>query len=248
MNAHVMDHVQNSFEWGLPFVGKIFLSQYLSRHALMLLLSAGVLVVVFCFIYRRRQRVPAGLTNFLEVFVIFIRDQIAGECLGPREGRRMTPFFCTLFFFILVMNIMGLIPQFSSASSNINVTGALAFIIFLLMTVGAIGKNGVSRFLRSFAPSGVPGPILLLIVPLEVVAFLAKVVTLAMRLFMNMLAGHLIILSMLGIVVVIGIKAGPIFLVVIFMYALELLVAFLQAYIFTLLSAVFIGQAYQSEH
>lgn len=243
-----MDHVQNSFEWHLPFIGDIFLPQYLSRHALMLLLSAGVLVVLFCFIYRRRQRVPTGLTNLLEVFVIFIRDQIAEECLGPQEGRRMTPFFCTLFFFILVMNIMGLIPLFSSASSNINVTGALAFVVFLLMTIGAIGKNGVSKFLRSFAPSGVPGPMLVLIVPLEVVAFLAKVVTLALRLFMNMLAGHLIILSMLGVIVAIGIKAGPIVLLVVFMYALELLVAFLQAYIFTLLSAVFIGQAYQSEH
>ena len=248
MDAHIMHHVQNSFEWVIPFAGPMALPQFLSLHALMLILSTFFLILLTCVIGQSRGRVPHRAANLLEVFVIFIRDSISKECLGHEDGIKMTPFFCTMFFFILTMNLLGLIPLFSSASANINVTGALAFSILLLMVIGGIRKNGVKSFFTSFVPSGVPMLIMPLIVPLEIIMFFMKVIVLAMRLFLNMLAGHLIILSMLGVIVVLGLKASPIFLLVVMMYALEIFVAFLQAYVFTFLSAVFIGQMYHPQH
>ncbi len=248
MNAYVMHHVQNSYEWAIPFLGKIPLPPYLSNHALMLAIASVFLVVLFCFIYRRNDRVPTGITNLLEVFVIFIKKQVSEECLGEEMGRKMTPFFCTLFFFILTMNVMGLIPVFSTPSSNINIAGALAFVVLMLMIILGIKQNGIGGFVKSFVPSGVPVFILVLLVPIEIVMFFAKTIILAMRLFLNMLAGHLIILSMLGVIVILGAKAAPIFVLAVLMYILEVLVVVLQAYIFTFLAAIFIGQAFHPEH
>jgi len=196
----------------------------------------------------KKKRVPTGITNFLELFVIFIRDEIAVNALGKEDGRKMTPLFCTFFFFILILNLMGLIPIFVTATANINVTAGLALITLSFMIFGAIYKNGVSGFLKAVTPSGVPIPILILLVPIEVLGLFIKAFALTIRLFANMLAGHIVILSLLGLIVLMGFAALPAVLLALFINLLEIFIALLQAYIFTLLSAMFIGQTYHPEH
>jgi len=143
---------------------------------------------------------------------------------------------------------MGLIPIFSTATANINVTAALALITLCFMIFGSIYKNGIKGFMQALTPSNVPVPVLFLIVPLEMIGLLIKTFALTIRLFANMLAGHIVILSLLGMVVLLGIFALPTILLALFINILEILVAFLQAYIFTLLSAIFVGHMVHPEH
>jgi F-type H+-transporting ATPase subunit a len=160
----------------------------------------------------------------------------------------MTPLFCTFFFFILGMNLIGLVPLFAAATANINVTGALAAITLAIMIIGAIYRNGFFGFLRSFIPHGVPVPVLILLVPIEILGVFIKAFALMIRLFANMLAGHIVILSIVGLVGLLGFWALPSIFLAIFVSLLEVFIAFLQAYIFTLLSAIFIGQLHYPEH
>lgn len=248
IDEYIMHHLADARVWQLPFLPPIQLPEYLSLHGVMVLLCAVFLIVLFCVIYKKDQKFPSGVNNLLEMFVEFIRDQIAVQAMGKKEGNRFTPFLCTIFFFILGLNLMGLVPLFSTATANINVTGALACIILFMLTAGVIWKNGVTGFFKAFVPSGVPVPILLLIVPLEFIGIFIKCFALMIRLFANMLAGHMVIYSLLGLVVMVGWLAIPAVFLAVAISALEVFVAFLQAYIFTILSAVFIGQMLHPEH
>jgi F-type H+-transporting ATPase subunit a len=219
-----------------------------SHQAAMILASIGVLLL-FCGIYKKTARVPHGLTNLLEVFVVFIRDEVVHANLGKEDGRKWTPYFLTLFFFILGMNLLGLIPGAVSATGNINVTIPLALGSLIIMTFVAIFKNGIGKWFHAFVPSGVPGPVLVGLVPLELLGVLIKCGSLAVRLFANMMAGHLALFTVISFVYVYGVQvapaAGPL---AIGIYALEAGVAILQAYIFTFLSAIFIGQIFRPDH
>ena len=248
LDNYIMHHITNSNVWKLPFLPDISLPAPLSVHALMLVICATILGILFGRLYNKRQLVPRRLTNALEALVLFVRDEIAIAYLGEKDGRRMTPFFCTLFFFILGLNLMGLIPLFSTATSNINVTAALAFITLTIMTAGTVVKSGAKGFWKALKPSGVPVAVLFLLIPIEVAGLFIKACALTIRLFANMLAGHIVILSLLGLIVLMGMSALPALLLALFIYILEILVAFLQAYIFTLLSAMFIGQMHHPEH
>ena len=191
---------------------------------------------------------PHGLTNLLEIFVLFIRDQISIPSLGEKDGRRMAPLFCSFFFFILGLNLLGLIPIFRAATGNVNVTGALALVTLTFMIFGSIYKNGFMGFVKVFMPSGVPWPILILLTPVEFIGMFIKAFALTIRLFANMLAGHIVIYALLGLIVIFGWAALPAMALAMGVYFLELFIAFLQAYIFTLLSAMFIGQMVHPEH
>lgn len=248
LNEYIFHHVLDSKEWDLPFLAPIILPGFLSLHAVMLFLCSAILITLFVFLYDKKSRVPRGLTNLLEVFVVFIRDEIAIKNLGDEDGRKMAPFFCTLFFFILGLNLLGMVPAFSTATANINVTGALAAIVLGVLTIGTIMKNGFHGFFKSLTPSGVPWPILFVLVPIEFIGVFIKAFALMIRLFANILAGHIVILSLLGLVVTIGYVALPVVFLVLFINVLELAVAFLQAFIFTFLSAIFIGLMYHPEH
>jgi F-type H+-transporting ATPase subunit a len=248
LKDYIMHHVQNAPEWELPFFPAVKLPAFLTLHGLMLVLCAVFLIIIFCFLYRKNQRVPTGLTNVLEMMVVFIRDEIAIPSLGPEDGRRFTPLFCTFFFFILGLNLMGMIPVFSTATANVSVTGALAVITFCFMTIGAVLKNGPAGFFKGLMAPGAPGILQFLLVPLEFLGLFIKTVALTVRLFANMLAGHIVILSLLGLVVLLGAAAIPAILLAALIAVLEVVVAFLQAYIFTLLSAVFIGHTYHPQH
>ncbi len=248
LGPYILHHVLDSHEWHLPFLPVIHLPEFISLHGVMIIFCALILVVLFCGFYRHGQRVPTGITNLLEAFVQFIRDEITIPFLGQEDGVQFTPFFCTLFFFILGLNLLGQIPLFATATSNINVTFPLAFITFYLMTVMTLQKRGLKGFFRAIVPSGVPWPILILIVPLEFLGIFIKTVTLMLRLFANMLAGHIVILCLLGLIILFGLWALPALVLAIFFSLLEILIVFLQAYIFVLLSALFIGQMYHPDH
>ncbi len=249
LEEYILHHVQNRHEWQLPFLPSIHLPAFISLHSLMLFLASAFLILLFCVGYRKDQKVPTGITNLLEAIVLLIRDKIAIENLGEEDGRKFTPFFCTLFFFILLLNLMGLIPIFSTATANFTVTTALALITFSFMTFGAIRKNGIKAYCRSFLVSGVPLPMQLLLLPLEILGVFTRTFALTIRLLANMLAGHMVMLAFFGLVALFGwVMAPPAVLLAVFISLLEVLVVLLQAYIFTLLSAIFIGQMYHPKH
>src|SRR3989338_8638937 len=185
LGQYILHHVQDMDYWNMPFGPSIPLPGMLSMHRVMVILCAILLSLIFCVLYRKKDRVPTGLTNFLESIVVFVRDEIAVRCLGQDDGRKMTPLFCTFFFFILGLNLLGL-------------------------------------FIKSFV--------------------------LMIRLFANMLAGHIVLLSLIGLVVILGAVALPAVLFAVFISLLEVMIAFLQAFIFTFLSAIFIGQLYHPAH
>ena len=177
--------------------------------------------------YDKKQRVPRGFTNFLEFFVVYIRDEIAIKNLGEEEGRRMTPFLCTLFFFILVLNLMGSIPLFTAATANPNVTGALAFLTLCFMVFGTISKYGFKGFLKAITPSGIP--LLILPIPffMEFIGVFTKAFALMIRLFANMLAGHIMISCLLGMVLIMGLIGFPALVLVVCIAVFEVFVVIL---------------------
>jgi F-type H+-transporting ATPase subunit a len=247
LKQYILHHTRDSHEWVLPFF-TVQLPGFLSLHGLMLLICAVLLVILFGVVYRKKEPVPHGMTNLLEVFVVFVRDQIAIKGLGEEDGRRMAPLFCTFFFFILGLNLLGLIPIFVTATGNVNVTGALAAITLAFMIFGAIHKNGVLGFIRAFVPHGVPWPLMIVLTPLEFLSMFIRSFALMIRLFANMMAGHSVIIALLGLIYLFGWIALPSVLLAVGVYLLELFIAFLQAYIFTLLSAIFIGMVYHPAH
>lgn len=246
----LMHHATDQNAWHLPFMHEpLQLPHWLTEHSLMMLICAGLLFFLFGVVYRKKQAVPTGFTNLLESFVVFVRDEISIANLGEEDGRKFAPFFCSLFFFILSINILGIVPLFATATSNVAVTGALALMTLLLMIGMGIIRHGPIGYLKSFAPPGVPGPILVLLYPLEVFGVFIKAFALTLRLFANMLAGHLVIFSILGMVMLFGLAVSvPAVALAACIYLLEIFVAFLQAYIFVLLSAMFIGASMHSEH
>ena len=248
LEHYVKEHLLNSNEWHLPFLPPIPIPAFLTLHGFILILAAFILILLFVVLYDKKAKVPKGMTNLLEAFVVFVRDEIAINFLGEEDGKRFTPLLCTFFFFILLINLMGLIPIFPAVTANINVTAAFALITFTIMTIGAIMKNGIGGFFKAFAPSDVPWPVLILLVPIEIFGLFIKTFALMIRLFANMLAGHIVIFSLLSLVIIIGWVALPAVFFALGISLLEVMIAFLQAYIFTLLSAIFIGQMYHPQH
>ena len=197
----------------------------------------------------------------MEWFTLWVRDEIAVANIGKEMGPVYAPLIMTFFFFILVANLMGLIPFGASVTGNLAVTGALAVITFVTIEVGGMYKLGFKGYMGTIFPHipgmhGVGGAVMTVaMAPIEILSKLVKPIALAIRLFGNMLAGHFVILSLFGIVFLFGALPGgaiwPISVVtaavVLGVMVLELFVAFLQAYVFALLSAVFIGLM-QHEH
>jgi F-type H+-transporting ATPase subunit a len=248
VQSYIMDKVADHSYWKTPF-GKVYLdSVHLTSHSLMLIFAGLLLLLVFGAIYRKKNPVPRGLTNLLEVLVLFVRDQIAVANLGEKDGRKLAPLFLSLFFFILFLNLMGLIPVFSGATANVNVTAGLALVTLSVMIGGAIMKNGVSGFIHAFIPHGVPWPVMILLVPIEFLGMFIKAFALTMRLFANMLAGSIVFYSIIGLVVIFGLAGSPSILLAVAIYILKVFVAFLQAFVFTLLSALFINQVHHPAH
>jgi len=215
---------------------------------LMALFGAALLCWAYCKLYNHRARVPHGWTNLMESIVVFVRDEISIPYLGKEDGRKFAWLFLTQFTLILLLNLMGLIPIFSTATASLSITGAMAFTTFLAMVGWAVQRHGWVGFFKNFIPHGIPTPVLFLLVPIEILGLFIKTLVLAIRLFANMLAGHIVLFAMIGMTVIYGGPALPAIGLGLFVFFLEILVAFLQTYIFVMLSAIFVGQMLHPEH
>ena len=229
----------------------------MTRHLVFILLVIGLLFLLFLPVagkYRSgvgRTSAPRGLLqNMLETIVVYVRDEIAKPNLGDKH-ERFLPYLLTLFFFILACNLIGLVPFGATATANITVTAVLAILTFIVTQVAGTKDY----WLHILWPPGVPAFVKPILVPIEILGLFTKPFALAVRLFANMTAGHLVILNLIGLIFIVGgmsptagyLTSVPAVLLTLFVYCLELLVAFIQAYVFTILSALFIGMA-TAEH
>ena len=240
--------------------GEIVADLSITRHFVFGLLAMGIVVVTFVTLanrYKRgigRSEAPRGVfQNMLEAMVVFLRDEVAKPNIGPKY-ERFLPFLLSAFFFILVANILGLIPFSGSATGNLAVTGLLAISTFVIGHTAATGEYWKHLLL---GPPDAPWPIRVILIPIEIMGAITRHLALAIRLFANMMGGALIIFSLISIVFVMNVLftsgaaawgAGIISTgFTVFVLLLKLLVAFIQAYVFTILSALFIGMAVE-EH
>ena len=239
----------------LPVVGAIDLS--ITNSVVAMAIAASLVVAFFALATARVAVVPGRMQVMGEGVFGFI-DDLATSIIGP-EGRKFFPFVFSLFVFILAMNVLGLFLIFT-ATSQLAVTITFALLTILLVIVVGLAKNGLS-FLKLFLPSGVPWYLWWLVVPIEVISFLLRPVTLSLRLFGNMLGGHVALKVFAGFVVSLGALAagGGVGLLgipgaalalggVVALTALEFLVAFLQAFVFAVLTCVYLNDAVHAGH
>jgi len=214
------------------------------------MLLAGVLLFLMALVVRRKAAVvPSGFTNFVEAFVLFVRDDIATETMGKNAASKYTPYLCTTFFFILTCNLLGLIPLGASATGNVNVTAGLAVVAFFTIQFAGIRKLGLGGWLGHLLPPGVPWWLAPVMIVVELLGMFAKPFALCIRLFANMVAGHVVILSLIGLFFILGWAIAPVTAGFgLFMYLLEIFVAMIQAYVFTMLTSLFIGLLVHGEH
>lgn len=231
----------------------------ITKNVVSLFLVMIALVLVFTSVARaytkRAGQAPKGLQSFMEPIILFVRDDVAKGAIGPHKYQRFMPYLLTIFFVILFANLIGLIPFFpggATLTGNIAITLTLALFTFVIVTVNG-NKNYWSHI---FAMPGVPKWVLIILTPVEILGMFLKPFVLMIRLFANMAAGHIIALSFFSLIFVFGATsalAGYGVSIVslaftIFMTFLELLVAFIQAYVFTFLSALYIGGAMEDHH
>jgi F-type H+-transporting ATPase subunit a len=230
-----------------------------TKHLVFMLLAAGIVTLLLLLSARTTGRAqangrpPKGFGGAMEAMVLWIRQEVVLPNVG-HHGEGYAPFLITLFFFILAMNLLGLLPWGATATSNISVTAALAVMAFIVIEVTGMRTLGFNGYMKTifYLPPGLPGgvggavlKVLLLVVmtPIEIIGKLAKPFALAVRLFANMTSGHVLVLALLGLTFLfqsylVGIGASVLATAVML---LEVFVAFLQAFVFTLLTSVFIG-------
>jgi F-type H+-transporting ATPase subunit a len=228
-----------------PYLG------FRSKHLVFFFIAALVVILGAQLAVRSYGEggVPRGIGAAVETLVLFVRDQIAEPNIGHGDGRRFTPLLCSFFSFILVAALLGLMPFAATSTGNLAVTMGLALVSFVAQQWGGISKYGVVGHFRNLVPAGIPGWLLPLMVPVEIISMFTKPFALMIRLFANMLAGHMVITTLLLLISLMGqihwlggLAMAPVsILLALFIMLLEILVAFIQAYIFTLLSAIFIG-------
>ena len=235
-----------------PFYG------FVTKHILFFCIAA-LLVILVAWLARRgygKDGVPTGLAAGVEGLLIFVRDEIAEKEIGHGDGRKFTPLLLSFFFFILVAALFGLLPFSATATGNIAVTMALATISFAAQQWGGISKHGLVHHFGGLVPPGLPLWLLPIMIPVEILGMFTKPFALMVRLFANMLAGHMVITALLLLIplgarvsLFLGVALIPISLgLALFIMMLEVLVAFIQAYIFTLLTAIFIGMYVHPAH
>ncbi len=254
----IIHHVTNS-EVLVPF--HLFgLDISITKHVIMLWVAGGLVIIAFLLGTRRYRReempVPSGFSNFLEFVVDFVHNQIVVPNVGRQYARTWSPLLLALFTLILTANFLGLIPFFDlipgggTATGNVIVTASLAAITFLAIIAAGSLAHGFIGHWRNLAPPGVPWPVLFILIPIELLGMFVRPFALTMRLAANMTAGHIAMLAILTPIFLMG-KAWvgvPSVALNVGIYFLEMIIAMVQAYVFTLLTAVFIGAAIQPEH
>ena len=232
----------------------------LTKNATSLVLSVVFMLLIFLSVakaYKRNAgKAPKGLQSFIEPIILFVRDDIAKAAIGEKKYAKFMPYLLTIFFFIWINNIMGLIPIFpfgANVTGNIVPPLVLALFTFVITTV-----NGNKNYWRHIiAMPGIPIPVLIILTPIEIMGVFIKPIVLVIRLFANIMAGHIVLLVFFCLIFIFGassvltgsIVAIPAIAFTIFINCLELLVGAIQAYVFTLLSAIYFGMATaESDH
>jgi len=258
-----LHHVQDSREWALPGytvhfpppgtwqVGPIDLTP--TKFTVFLVIAGLLTVVTLLGGASLAAKAEPGQTagkrhNLIEAMVLFIRNEVVMPNIG-KGGEKFAPFVCTLFFFIMFANLLGIIPYGASATASISVTVGLALIVFLVVEVGAMISQGFGHWVHTvwMKPAGmgaVAGNLMAaFLLPLELLAKFVRPIALTIRLMANMTAGHIVLLAIISLIFVFGswaVVIGPLFMAVAITF-LEIFVAFLQAFIFAILTSVFIG-------
>jgi F-type H+-transporting ATPase subunit a len=273
----IMDHLAPRYEWHWPdftfthqpgehagmtvdlaafnhwVEGMLGFNPDVTTHIVMLGFAAVFVMFFFIPISRSYVEVPKGARNFFEPILLYIRDEMVYPWLGKKDGRILLPYFWTIFFFILTCNLIGLLPQpFGiTATGNFNITGALAVCTMLVGIVGGMIKKGAGGYWAGLIPPGVPMYLYPIIFPIELLGLITKHFALMVRLFANMTAGHAIlaVLAMWtslapALLPIRAIQAGGSVAMVLF----EVFISLVQAYIFTILSAIYIGLSLAEEH
>ncbi len=267
----IMHHLGDSHELETPFglvhlprwepihIGGLTIDLSPTKHLVYMLLAAIIVALVFVLSARSvagaqaRGRPPKGFAGSMEALALYIRQEVVLPNVG-HHGEGYAPYLLTLFFFILAMNLLGLLPWGATATGNIAVTAALAVMAFLVIEVTGMRTLGAKGYLKTifYLPPGLPGGpggavlkvvLLAVMTPIELIGKLAKPFALAVRLFANMTSGHVLVLALIGLTFLfqsyaVGLAASALATGVML---LELFVAFLQAFVFTLLTSVFIG-------
>lgn len=217
--------------------------------ATMLALVTALLCLVAWVGRKRIGRVPSGFGVMLERYLLFIRDEVVYPNFGGAEhGRRFVPFFCSIFLFILLANLLGLVPLFTCATGNVSVTAGFATIFLGFALFATLRQGGGRALVHALLPSGLPGSMRPIMFTMEAVSLFARTFALAMRLFANMLGGHVVLYAMVSLTAIFGAVAAPSLAVAACLYLFEVFVAFLQAYVFTVLAAIFIGMMVHPQH
>ena len=185
----------------LPSIELFGIDMSITRHIVMMWVASFLLVVLMVKAFRKPDGVPSGFANFFEAIVIFLRDEVVLPIMGE-DGKKYLPFLLTIFFFVLFCNLLGLIPYCATATGNISVTAGLAICTFLVMIGSGMANNGFFGFFKSLIPSGVPPLLLIILIPVELISLFVKPFALCVRLFANMVGGHVAILVFLGLIII----------------------------------------------
>lgn len=222
----------------------------ITKNVASMMLGALIMIIIFLLVARSFKKnsgkAPKGIQSLLEPIILFVRDEIAIPNLGKHKYQKYLPYLLTIFFFIWINNILGLFPGGANASGNLYFTMTLAILTGFIINI----SGNASYWKHIFMPPNVPVPIWLIMIPVEIVGVIVKPFALMIRLFANITAGHIIILSLMSFIFVfksylLGVPVGAFMVAMTF---LELFVAALQAFIFTMLSALFIGMAVDDHH
>jgi len=246
-----------------------------NKHVLMLWIAAAVTLIISLWATRRYRKdktaQPKGIAHIYEMLLEFIKQDIILPNIGEKHAKQWTPLAASFFIFILMCNFIGLIPFFekvgggggATATGNFGVTLGLATITFFAIIIAGTLKHGFIGHWKNMIPHGVPGPVLIILIPIEIIGMFVKPMALTLRLGANMTAGHIGMLAIFGLPYLIGSPAVPSegllpqpswgFAIIavglnVGIFFLEIIVSLVQAYVFTLLSSVFIGMAIHAEH
>ncbi len=257
---HVTDGREIAFEnpitgatatWHLPQwvvnVGGTQIDLSPTRHLIFMWIAAALLILVVSLAARKRSIVPTGFYSVIETLVRFVREELAIKNIGKEHADHYVGYLCTAFFFIFTMNLLGLVPYSATATGNLAVTAGLAMLTFAMTLYAGMREQGVVGFWAHIVPSGVPLWLYPIMIPVELLGLFTKPFALAVRLFANMAAGHIVLFFLLALIFLlpaVGALVAPVSVAFAAgIYLLELFVALLQAYIFTMLSALFIGMS-----
>lgn len=274
----ILHHLADSHEWEAPWgvvhlpqfapvhLGPLTMDFSITKHVLFMMVAAVLVMILLIVAARDAKREhasgagrgPKGAANVVEAFILFLRDEVAMPNVG-HGGDRYVPYIVTVFFFILFCNLLGLLPWGASPTGNISVTAALAVMTFVLVEIAGMKALGFKGYMGTviYWPHdmalGIKLPMTLLMTPVEILGKFTKPFALAIRLYANMTAGHAVVLALTGLVVMASL-AGTIYvapapiLMAVAILVLEVFVGFLQAYIFAMLTAVFIGLIRTAHH